>query len=537
MSTSKQFILPFVVKSESREEPFSVEAERAAVFALSELERKSGGLNSKSEKISYILKVGYPLWFIARDNFTYVFDGLNRMQHNWVYCEAAQEEFKIEDLEGLFRIREEYTKFLVNYQKKECQVQNSKELLCEGLITGQMLLEELGRYRKEANEVYNQTAGLLLPVLEEKKITTTIDQIEEVQLAFREKIEKLKQLLKLISKTTKEYIEGLNFESKSIAEEAEAKIKAQKEIINPKIEKINNNYKKQAERLENSTNKEQQPLKKQKTRIEKSIKETEKNIERYSKQVKIQSQKGNKRSEDSLKKKLKKEKQELEELQKQHKKLENQLKTLTEQKTNEATMLKNVFDREVQKERQPIATLETLRDEKQEILKQESLKLEKLTQPVLEEIEQRVSEWEKRLTNMKLLGLKTSSEQKNNALLYVPFYITSYSRADLKDKRYFVLSPSTVGNLGFSSKFKGYLGRAKIKDVLNKRFEAVSSLGEKLQEITSSANRDFEAQIERLLLQKNNILDQKPQLKEGLLLLKEEGWLSETEQQTILSTI
>jgi myosin heavy subunit len=537
MSTSKQFILPFAVKSEGREEPFSAEAELAAVFALSELERKSGGLTNKAEKINYILKVGYPLWFIVRDNFTYVFDGLNRIQHNWVYCEAVQAEFKIEGFEGSFRIREEYIKFLVNYQKNFCQTQNNKELLCEGLITDQMLLEEMGRYRKEVKEVYNQTSGLLLPVLEEKKITTTIDQIEELQLAFREKIEKLKQLLELISKTTKGYIEGFNFESKSIAEEAEAKIKAQKEIINPKIEKINSNYKKQAERLENSKNKEQQPLKKQKSRIEKSIKETEKNIERYSKQVKIQSQKGNKRSEDILKKKLKKEKQGLEELQKQQKKCEKQLKTLTEQKTNEASMLKSEFDREVQKERQPIAALETLRDEKQERLKQESLKLEKLTQPVLEETEQHIGEWENRLTNMKLLGLKTSSEQKNNTLLYVPFYIASYSRTDLKDKRYFVLSPSTVGSLGFSSKFKGYLGRAKIKDLLNKRFEAVSSLGEKLQEITSAANRDFEAQIERLLLQKNNILDQKPQLKEGLLLLKEEGWLSESEHQTILSTV
>jgi myosin heavy subunit len=536
MSMPKQFILPFAVKSESREEPFSVEAERATVFALSELERKNGGLTNKPERINYILKVGYPLWFIVCDNFTYVFDGLNKIQHNWMYCEASQAEFKIEDLEGLFRIREEYTKFLINYQKKMDQTQKNKELLCEGLITDQMLLEELGRYRKEAKEVYNQTPGLLLPVLEEKAITTTINQIETLQVALREKIEKLKQLSELISKTIKGYIEGFNFESKSIAEEAEAKIRAQKEIINPKIEKLNSNYKKQVERIEKSIDKEQQPLEKQKNRVEKNIKETERNIERYSKQLKIQSKKGNKRTEDSLKKKLKQEKQELEELQKQQKKFEKQLGALTEQKTNNATMLKSAFDQETQKERQPIVSLETSRDEKQERLKQESLKLEKLTQPVLEEIEQRVSEWENRLTNMKLLGLKTVPEQKNNALLYIPFYITSYSRTDLKDKRYFVFSPSTIGSLSLSSKFKGYLGRAKIKDLLNKRFEAVSSLGEKIQEIASSANREFEAQTERLLLQKNNILDQKPQLREGLLVLKEEGWLSETELQTILST-
>jgi hypothetical protein len=529
----KQFVLPFAVKSERREEPFSVKAESAAVLVLSELERKSGGLTSKPEKTVFILKVGYPLWFIASGKFTYVFDGLNRIQYNWVYCEASQREFKIEDLESSFMIREEYIEFLTNYQDNFCQSKKDKELLCEGLISDHALLEELSNYRREATEVYDKSPELLLPVLEEKKITTIINQIETLQVMFKEKTEKLKQLSELISKTTQGYIEWFNFEAKSIAEEAEAKIKAQKEIINPKIEKLDNNYKKQVEHLEKNIDKEQQPLEKQKNHIEKNIKELENNILRYNKQIKIQSQKGNKRLEDSLKKKLKKEKQEIEEQQKQ---IEKQLETLTEQKTNERFMLKNEFNRELQKEQQPITALETGRDEKQEKLKQEILKLEKLTHPLLEKLGQLLDEWEKCLTNMKLLGLKTNSEQKNNTIIYVPFYITAYSKADSKDKRYFIFPPALINSLGFSSKFKGFLGRAKIKDLLNERFKTISFLGEKLQETAASTNVNFETQIEKLL-QKHNLLDMKALLKEGLLSLKEEGWLSETDHQTLLSTI
>jgi hypothetical protein len=536
MPIPKQFVLPFAVKSESREEPFSVEAELAAVFALSELERKRWGLTNKSEKIAYILKIGYPLWFIVRDNFTYVFDGLNRIRHHWAYCEASNVEFKLGDFEGIFRIREEYIKFLVSYHEKFGRIPDSKELICEGLIADNALLEELGSYRREAVEVYGQSLGLLLPVLEEKKVTTTVDHIESLQFAFREKTENLKQMLELVSKTTARYIEGFNFESNAIAEEGEAKVKAQKEIIRPKIEKLTINYKKQVERLEKSIDKEKQPIEKQKSRIEKTIKEAETNIERYSKQVKIQSQKGNKRSEDSLKKKLKKEKQELDKLQKQQKKLETQLKTLIEQKTNETYRLKSEFDREVQIERKPIVTLEVLRDEKQEILKQESLKLEKLTQPVIEELGQLISEWENRLTNMKLFGLKSDPELKNNAIIYVPFYITAYNRADSNNNRCFIFSPTIVGSVGFSSKLKGFLGRAKIKDLFNERFKAVSSLGEKMQNTTTTFNADFGTQIAELA-QKNNILDKKSLLRDGLLLLKEEGWLSETDHQTILLSV
>ena len=533
MSTLKQFVLPFAVTSKNREKPFSAEAEAATVFALSELERRSDGENSnKSEEIVFILKIGYPLWLITRDKFTYVFDGLNRIRHNWTYCETSEIVFKNEDLKDSFRIREEYIKFLVNYQKSFCQSQNDKELLCEGLIANHTLLEEIGSYRKEATEVHSQMPGLLWPVLEEKKITKTIDHIETLQLTFKEDIEKLRQLIELVSKTTKEYSEGFNFELKAVEEEAEAKIKAEKEIINPKTEKITINYKKQIERLKKSIDKEQQPLEKQKSRIEKTIKETEKNIEQYNKQAKIQSQRGNKRSEESLKKKLKKEKQKIDELQKQQKKLENQLETLIEQNTNNLAALKSEFDREIQKERQPITTLETIRDKKLE-----KLKLEKLTHAAIEWIEQLVNTWEQRLTNMKLLGLKADAEQKNNTIIYVPFYITAYNHADSKEKRYLVFSPSTVSSLGFSSKLKGMLGRAKIKDLLNKRFETITYLGEKLQDKTTISNKDLETQIETLIQQKNNLLDRKTLLKEGLLLLKEEGWLSESEHQIILSTI
>jgi hypothetical protein len=78
----KQFMLPFTAESENRSEPFKNEVETATVFTLSILESKSGVLGGKSEKIAYIVKVGYPLWFIIRNGFTFVFDGLKLLNHN-----------------------------------------------------------------------------------------------------------------------------------------------------------------------------------------------------------------------------------------------------------------------------------------------------------------------------------------------------------------------------------------------------------------------------------------------------------------------
>jgi len=506
----------------------------AAVFVLSELERKRGGLMGKQESMLYILKVGYPLWFIVREGFSYVFDGLNNASYCWSYYEDFQAAFKLEDVRVSFRIREEYVKFLVNTQKFS-KMQNSKELICKGLLVDTVLFEELKSYCREASESYDQYMSLFLPVLEETELVTVVKQIEALQVLFREGTTKLLELSELISKTTSRHIEGLIFESKATVEEVEAKIKAQREIINPKVEKLTCNYKKQVERLEKNIGKEKQPIEKQKSRIEKAIKQTEINMERYNKQLRTQMQKGNKRSEANLKKKLRKEKQKLEEQQKQQKKIETQLKELLAQGTENSLRLKDAFDREVQVERQPIVTLEVFRDERQEFFKQESFKLEKLTQTALEELCQLVEERKKVLANMNMLCFKSNTELKNNTLGYVPFYITVYGTTDPKDRRYFVFSPALISNLGFSSKLKGMLGRAKIKDLFNERFRAIPDLGEKLR-LKIASDRDFEAQMETLA-QKSNILNMKTLLRDGLLTLKEESWLSESEYQTIFSNI
>jgi regulator of replication initiation timing len=74
----------------------------------------------------------------------------------------------------------------------------------------------------------------------------------------------------------------------------------------------------------------------------------------------------------------------------------------------------------------------------------------------------------------------------------------------------------------------------KIKGLLNERFKAIATLGEKLQAETAS-NTEIEKQIEALT-EKNNILNMETLIKNGLLLLKEEGWLSEDDYQTISTT-
>lgn len=539
-AATKQFILPFAAQSENRKQPLATEAEAAAIYALSEMERKSGGIINKQteEKIAYITKIGYPLWLIPRGETTYIFDGLNKSNYAWSYFEASQTKFLIEDFEANFKIRESYMAFLSDYQNRFQQALIKKELICSGLLANVDFLGEFESYRREAAEVASQqsNAALLIPMLEETKANSVINEIEGLKTSFKMETEKLQQLIQLINKTTSHYTTALQFEAEAVKEEAEAKIKAQEELINPKIVSLNKEYNNHLANLEESIEKEQLPLEKQKSKLVKTLEAMETKIAQVKKQVKIQANKRNTYSEESLKKKLKKAKKELSELEKQHKSIGKKLKQLSELKSNGIVRLKVELEAKVKAERQPIVDLEASRNAKILIFREEIEKLEKQTKPVLDELDKSVKQREYITSKVEPLGVKSDPKVKSAVLLYVPFYVACYQ--GVFSKRYLIVPPSVAGSMGFSAKLKGVLGRSKIKDLFTPRFKTVSGLADKIR-LNVDGDSEFEAEIEELA-QKTNVLNRNPvhlDVKRGLAYLKDEGWLSEAEYHGFVERI
>ncbi len=534
---TKQYSLPFTVQSENRKEPFSIDAEAAAIYSLAELERKSGGIiKQNEEKLAYITKIGYPLWLFPRDETTYVFDGLNKSSYNWQYFEAAQTKFLSEDFEASFKFRETYMAFLLDYQNRLAQALTRKELACNGLIANTDFLKELDTYRKETQTQENSSVALVSPALDEAKANFVVNQIETLQAQFKEQTEKLKQLSLLIIKTTSHYTTALQFESDAVKDEAQAKIKAQEELINPKIVSLKKEYNTKIDNLEKSIENEKIPLEKQKAKIGKNIEALEDKSGQYRKHVRIQANKGNSYSEESWKKKLKSAQKELSELEEQKKSTEKQLKRLVEVKIKETIRLKEELEAKVKLESQPIVDLEASRDVKMQVFRQEIDKLEKQTKPVLEELNRLVKQRENITSKTEPLGVKVDPKTKTTTLLYVPFYVACYQ--GVSSKRYFTVSPSLAGSLGFSAKLKSALGRAKIKDLLVPRFKAVSGLADKIR-LSLDSDSGFEAEIEELS-QKNSILKNSAghlDVKKGLASLRDEGWLSAAEYQSFSEKI
>ena len=534
----KRFILPFS-PGKSRE-LFSFDVEAAAVYALSELERAKGGgliVKQPEEKLLFITKIGYPLWLFPNNETAYIFDGLNDSRLSVHYFEVPPAKPFIESLEKNSKTHEDYMAFLSDHDNYFQQPKKEKEFLLRGLIAGVDFKKEFSVYRKEAIEVTGQPAKLapLAPTLEEATISSMLTEMSKLQSFLREDAQRLSECLRLINKTTSQYITELDYAAEAVRDEANAKIKAQEEFVNPQIAKLNSEYKRQITDLTKSFDEELESLEKLKAKTIKFIDDNEEKIKLYNREAKTQAQKNHLIYEKTWKEKSRQTKKELDGLKKELKRIENSIKNLNKQKTKKTSKLQLELENEIKLARQPLLDLEAARDAKVLGFKQKTEKLIKQEKPVIEGLNGVIKLGETVNARFEMLGIR-EQQLKSPALFYVPFYVACY-QAGLS-KRYIFLPPSMTSPIGFAAKLKGAFGMSKIKELLIPRFKEITALIDKVQVLVKQDSL-LDDEI-RDLGEKNNLLNTesvRDNIAKGLVYLKHEGWLSDREYQVLSSSL
>jgi hypothetical protein len=162
--------------------------------------------------------------------------------------------------------------------------------------------------------------------------------------------------------------------------------------------------------------------------------------------------------------------------------------------------------------------------------------LEQQTKLILEQLGRTVKLREASIENFAKLGVKKEAELQDVVLFYVPFYVACY-QVESK-KRYLILPPSEANSIGLSTKLKGALGRAKIKQLLVPRFELITSLMDTIQ-VLAQQNAVFETEM-RENGERTNILNtdsMRESIRKGLEYIRKEGWISEKEHQALSQKI
>jgi hypothetical protein len=540
-SAYKQFLLPFSALSENRKEPFTADLEAAAVFSLAELDRaKGGGFLSRrpEEKIVFIAKIGYPLWLFPWSETTLIFDGLNRANHTLRYAVIPDVNVFIENLKRSSKIRETHLAFLSDHINYFQAPVTEKAVVVNGLIRDPEFLSEFESYRHEAKATEDEPAnvGLLSPTIDESTISAILKELEGLNSSFKKDAEGLYRCMKFVNKATHHYIQVLHSKVQAVKEEFNVKINAQEELVTPKVNHLKEQYDHQIIESTKAFERQRLPVQKRKMKLEKSKEQSLTKIENYKLEAKTCAERDDSVGEDKWKEKSSETKKELSEIEDQLKDTEKALKDLEERKSLEIFNLRSELETKIKDARQPLLELESSRDAEIMLYRQEIEKLEQQTKLILEQLGRTVKLREASIENFAKLGVKKEAELQDVVLFYVPFYVACY-QVESK-KRYLILPPSEANSIGLSTKLKGALGRAKIKQLLVPRFEVITSLMDTIQ-VLAQQNAVFETEM-RENGERTNILNidlMRESIRKGLEYIRQEGWISEKEHQALSQKI
>ena len=267
-------------------------------------------------------------------------------------------------------------------------------------------------------------------------------------------------------------------------------------------------------------------------KLEKDKENSQEKIEQYKQEAKRQAEKDNPAVEKKLKEKINETKKAINQIEDQLKETRGALKALEERKALETFKLKDELETKVKEAMKNLLELGASRDAKILIQKQEKERLENKTKQIIDQINKAIKLREADIAQFAKLGVGRELGFYGNALFYLPFYVICY-QADQK-KRYYILPPSAATSIGITTKLKGVLGRARIKEFMAPRFKALSALTETIQALIQQ-NAVFEAEIKELGARANLLAASSAgdELKKGLAYLKSEGWLSEKEYAAI----
>ncbi|MDH5266485.1 MAG: hypothetical protein OEW62_02265 [Candidatus Bathyarchaeota archaeon] len=524
-------ILPFSTLSQNRVELFPKETERAAIFCLAELERaKGGGLVMKQppEKLVFIAEVCYPFWLVTLDKMGLLFDGLSTTSHPLTYLTVPDVQVFLDSVNRSSRTRQAYMAFLsenLNYFQLSG---NEERKVIDGLITDPEFLHEFTSYLSKATTIKTSLPDMVVvsPTLDESSIFSIIEELQSLKSKFAEEVDALYTSMKFISAKTGNFVKVTRNEIKEIEEKFSKEIEECDASIAEKVDEIRRNYDEKVTKFSKKVQKELLNLRKGKIKLEKTNEQLVAEIEHCEAETKTHAINKDSIGERKWREERDKLKKRLSENEAEIKELVEKIKEIKDEKKIKIFELKSECDTKIKEAARDLVEIESSRDAKIRTHEEEMQKLEEQTSSIIGQIDELAKLREASIAEFDKLGVQ--QKRKKHKLIYMPFYLVCF-QFKLR-KRYVHFPPSIVDSISFSVKFKGALGKAKIKQLLQPRSKTIVSLLNKfplLMQQNAVFNREMnEACAKANILRTKNLRES---IRNGLERIREEGWFSEKE--------
>lgn len=527
-------ILPFSTLSENRREPFTKKIERAAIFCLAELERAKGGgliLKQPQEKLAFIAEVCYPFWLVTLDKIGLLFDGLSTTSQTLTYLATPDIQVFLDNMKSSSKTRQAYMTFLsdnINY----FQVPTNEEgKIIDGLITDPEFLHEFIPCLSEATPIKASLSSMVTvsPALNESSIASIIEELQSLKSKFVEELNALYTSMKLINAKTENFMKAIRDEIKKIEEELSKKIEKCKTSVTKEVDEIRREYDEEVTEHSKIAEKELFSLQQEKIKLEKTKEQLTKEIDHCEAEIKTCAINKDDVSEHKWREERNKLKKQLSGTETKVKELNKNIREVKDEKNLKIFELKSERDAKNKEAMKDLVEIESSRDAKIRIYEEEMEKFEELTSSVIDQIDKLAKLREKSIDEFDKLGVP--QKRRKRLSIYMPFYLACYQSES--GKRYVHFPPSIVTNVSFSVKFKGALGKIKIKQLLQPRFKKiVSLLGEfpLLMEQNAVFNREMNEACAKANLMRTR--KSRESIKEGLKMLREKGWFSEKKYES-----
>jgi len=534
MSQKIKSVLPFSTSSEDRMEPFPKETERAAIFCLAELERaKGGGLIMKQppEKLVFIAEICYPFWQVTLDKIGLFFDGLNNTSHELTYLTLPDVHVFLDDVNRSSQTRQAYMTFLSDNLNYFQISGNEERKVIDGLITDPEFLHDFISYLSEAKkiETFFSDTVVVSPTLDESSIFTILNELQSLRSEFVEEVDALYMSMKLINAKTGDFLKTVRNQIKEIEEKFGKKIEKCDASIAEKVDEIRRKYDEKVTKLSEKVQEELLNLQQSKIKLDKTNEQLIAEIEHCEAEIKIHAIKKDSVGERKWREERDRLKDELSETETDIKEFVERIEEVKDEKKLKIFALKSEFNTEIKEAKKDLVEIESSRDAKIKIYEDEMEKLEEMTSSIVERIDELAKLREASIAEFDKLGVQ--QKRKKHKLIYMPFYLVCYKSESRR--RYVHFSPSIVNSISFSVKFKGALGKAKIRQLLQPRSKTIVSLLNKfplLMEQNVVFNREInEACAKTDILRTKNLRDS---IRNGLEKIREEGWFSEKEYES-----
>jgi hypothetical protein len=531
----KKLILPFALTGKDRFKPLTKDMEMAAIFYLSERDRKKGEgrvLKKAGEKLVYITETCYPVWLIPWKGRTLIFDGLEFTNPAIPYDDLPDIKAFETDIQASASSREAYmaavsqnSSYFQNFAGKEGKT-------IHGLITNPNFTKDLMEYIQEAEEVGKEssTRAILKPLLDESEVKTSIGDLSDLRNTIEEEIKALGGSMNLLSKGTREQVKTLQAEMKKTEKEYDQKLRKLKPKVMEKINRIQEKRNDEVTRIAQKYDRKLRTFHQQRIKAERALERHSSDIERIEADIKVARENKDEAGEYQLSKKLDDIKKKIPLLDKEIKEIDREIENVEDAKKIEVSKVRAKPNERVEEAMKCLHDLEAAKEARTRMEEQELLQLEEMTTSIIKQIDAMIKAKESALHEIDSLG--SSERRRKYAIVYLSLYFVCYETE--VDKRYVVFPPSCIGSMGIKTKLKGVFGAGKMKSFLQCRSQAIATLLDRLVDLTQE-NPVFEKEITEAGLEASILrtTESKVGIQKGLTELKDEGWISENEYQIL----